>query len=134
MRSSSQTVLHEKWTGEGPREESSVASRQADALAQLVGFRKRDAQLAEALGLTTCLKPEVALMIELYEAGIKGNAVTVSVLGMQGGIAPTTTLRYLEALQKKGAVRRVAHETDNRMTYVELTESAKAELDAAFGG
>lgn len=97
-------------------------------------FRKRDAVLANALGLTTCLKPEVALMLELYEAGKKGNAVTVSVLGMQGGIAPTTTLRYLEALQKKGAVRRVAHETDNRMTYVELTESAQAELDAAFGG
>ncbi|MEP1420942.1 MAG: hypothetical protein ABJK59_04130 [Erythrobacter sp.] len=95
-------------------------------------FRECDAVLADALGLTTCLKPEVALMLELYEAGNKGKSVTVSVLGLPGGIAPTTTLRYLEALQKKGAVRRVAHETDNRMTYVELTESARAAMDAAL--
>ena len=99
---------------------------------QLGTLKKLDASLSKALEINTCLKPEVALMLELYEAGKKGNAVTVSVLGMQGGIAPTTTLRYLEALQKKGAVRRVAHETDNRMTYVELTERARAAMDAAF--
>ncbi|KEO90772.1 hypothetical protein EH31_06965 [Erythrobacter longus] len=97
-------------------------------------LKKRDAALSGALGLTTCLKPEAALMLELYEAGKEGRAVTVSVLGLTGGIAPTTTLRYLEALQKKGAVRRIAHKTDHRMTYVELTESAQAAMDAAFGG
>lgn len=101
---------------------------------QLGTLRKLDASLSKTLEINTCLKPEVALMLELYEAGKRGKAVTVSVLGMQSGIAPTTTLRYLEALQKKGAVRRVAHETDNRMTYVELTEGARAAMDAAFGG
>ena len=100
----------------------------------LANLKRHDAALADIFGLNTCLKPEVALMLELYEAGQKGRTLTVSVLGLSGGIAPTTTLRYLEALQNKGAVRRVAHESDNRMTYVELTECARAAMDAAFGG
>ncbi len=102
--------------------------------AQLGQMRTLDTALGRTLGLNTCIKPEVSLMLELYEASRKGKAVTVSVLGLLDGIAPTTTLRHLDALQKKGAVRRVAHETDNRMTYVELTESARAAMDAAFGG
>lgn len=103
-------------------------------IGRLDEFRASDAALAKALGVNTCMKPEVALMLELYEAGRKGKPVTVSVLGLLDGIAPTTTLRYLEALQKNGAVRRVAHETDNRMTYVELTEAARAAIEAALGG
>lgn len=100
----------------------------------LTDFRTMDVALAAALELNTCLKPEVALLLELYESQRAGRAMTVSVLGLLDGIAPTTTLRYLEMLQKKGLVRRVAHERDNRMTYVELTQSAQEAMDAAFCG
>lgn len=102
--------------------------------AQLDFIRGVDAKLAKALELRTCLKPEVALILELYEAYREGRAVTVSVLGLLDGIPATTTLRYLEALQKKGAIKRVAHETDNRMTYVELTDASRAVIDAALRG
>ncbi|MEM1050774.1 MAG: hypothetical protein AAGI28_01635 [Pseudomonadota bacterium] len=101
--------------------------------AELDRFRVLDAALAEALDVNSCLKPEVALMLELYEADKAGKAMTVSVLGLIDGIAPTTTLRYLEMLQKKGLATRVAHESDNRMSYVELTDSARAAMDAALG-
>ena len=97
--------------------------------AKLDGLRELDAKLASALDLKSCLKPEVALMLELFQADREGRAMTVSVLGLIDGIAPTTTLRYLDMLQKKGLVRRVAHESDNRMTYVELTEVAKLAMD-----
>lgn len=107
--------------------------QQAKADARLGQFRDLDASLAGVLDSNTCLRPEIALMLELYEASRAGRAMTVSVLGLLDGIAPTTTLRYLEMLQKKGLVRRVAHETDNRMTYVELTEGAKAAIEAALG-
>lgn len=100
--------------------------------ARLEDLRSLDASLSSALGLNSCLKPEVALMLELYEADREGRAMTVSVMGLINQIAPTTTLRYLEALQSKGAVRRVAHESDNRITYVELTESARAAIDQAL--
>lgn len=101
--------------------------------AKLADLRKLDEGLASALGLGSCLKPEVALMLELYEADRAGRAMTVSVMGLIDRIAPTTTLRYLEALQSKGAVRRVAHESDNRITYVELTESARDAIERALG-
>ena len=102
--------------------------------ARLSELRRLDVSLSCALGLNSCLKPEVALMLELYEAERAGRAMTVSVMGLVDRIAPTTTLRYLEALQNKGAIRRVAHENDNRITYVELTESAKASIDSVFEG
>ena len=104
-----------------------------NASAKLKQLIDLDIALAPALGISTCLKPDVALMLELYEAHRSGRPVTVSVLGLTHGIAPTTTLRYLEALQKKGAVKRVAHERDNRMTYVELTDTAISAMDAALG-
>lgn len=100
---------------------------------KLGGLRELDAKLASAFDLRTCLKPEVALMLELYQADREGRAMTVSVLGLLDGIASTTTLRYLDMLQKKGLVRRVAHESDNRMTYVELTELAKLAMDKVLG-
>ena len=113
---------------------SGCTDDQTAAEAHLDRLRALDAKLSKALSLDTCLKPEVALMLELYEADRRGKAMTVSVLGLIDGIPATTTLRYLEALQKKGAVRRVAHETDNRMTYVEITEAARAVIDAALEG
>ena len=89
--------------------------------ASLCQLRELDEALAIAFEMKTCLRPEVSIMLELYEADRAGKSLTVSVLGLLDGIAPTTTLRYLDLLQKKGAVQRVAHETDNRMSYVELT-------------
>lgn len=100
--------------------------------ADLDRLRALDHKLSRALKLSSCLKPEAALMLELYEADRRGRAMTVSVLGLIDGIPATSTLRYLEALQKKGAVKRVAHETDNRMTYVEITDAARAVIDAAL--
>ena len=113
---------------------SGCSDDQIDVDAHLDRLRALDAKLSKALSLDTCLKPEVALMLELYEADRRGKAMTVSVLGLLDGIPATTTLRYLEALQKKGAVKRVAHETDNRMTYVEITDAARAVIDAALEG
>ena len=103
------------------------AGAQADA--RLGELRRLDEGLSSALGLSSCLKPEVALMLELYEAERAGRAMTVSVMGLIDGIAPTTTLRHLDALHNKGAIRRVAHESDNRITYVEMTDTARAAID-----
>ena len=99
---------------------------------KLAQLRELDAAVASALDMGTCLKPEVSLMLELYEASRANKSLTVSVLGLLDGIAPTTTLRYLDLLQKKGVVRRVAHETDNRMSYVELTSDAKLTIERAL--
>lgn len=95
-------------------------------------FRKFDSALATALGLTSSLKPEASLMLELYQADQEGKSLTVTMLGLLDGIAPTTTLRYIDLLAKNGALQRSAHETDNRMRYVEITPPAKLAIHEAI--
>lgn len=99
---------------------------------ELQRFREFQSAVATALGLTTSLKPEVSLMLELYEADRAGKDLTVTMLGLLDGIAPTTSLRYIELLEKNGALERSAHKTDNRMRYVEITYPAKLAIDEAI--
>jgi len=88
--------------------------------------------LSEALGVGTCLKPEVSIMLELYQAERADHQLTVTMLGLLDSIAPTTSLRYLTILEENGAIRRRAHDRDGRSTYVEISPLAKAALDAAL--
>lgn len=88
--------------------------------------------VAKALGLETCLKPEVSILLELYQAEKSGHKLTVTMLGLLDAIAPTTTLRYLALLEERGAIVRFPHEYDGRATYVRISSAAKAALDLAF--
>lgn len=99
---------------------------------ELRRFREVQTAVATALGLTTSLKPEVSLTLELYEAERLGKKLTITMLGLLDGIAPTTSLRYLEVLEKNGALQKFAHKFDNRMRYVEITPSAKQAIDEAI--
>ena len=91
-----------------------------------------DAALAPALGLQTVLKPEVSIMLELFEAKLLGKTLTVSMLGLLDGIAPTTALRYIDLLEKNGALTRRDHSTDQRMRNVEISNEAFEEIDRAI--
>ncbi|UAB79545.1 hypothetical protein INR77_07795 [Erythrobacter sp. SCSIO 43205] len=99
---------------------------------ELQRFQKSQSAIANALGLTTSLKPEVSLTLELYEAERSGKKLTVTMLGLLDGIAPTTSLRYLDLLEKSGVLQKSAHKYDNRMRYVEITPSAKRAIDEAI--
>jgi len=101
-------------------------------LSELKKFKNLTAAIAMALELPSSLKPEVSLLLELLEAEKKGKRLTVSMLGLLDGIAPTTTLRYLEHLENNGAVCRIPHENDNRMRYVELMPEARKALEDAI--
>lgn len=106
---------------------------QNDAIVgELRGFKNLSAAIAMALELPSSLRPEVSLLLELFESERKGKRLTVSMLGLLDGIAPTTALRYLELLENNRAIMRIPHETDNRMRYVELTPEAKKALEDAF--
>lgn len=95
-------------------------------------FREFDSAIARALGMTTCLRPEASIMLEIFEANRRGKNLTVSMLGLLDGIAPTTTLRYIDLLQQHGALQRVSHESDQRMRYVVITEPAKQAVQDAI--
>ena len=95
-------------------------------------FRKYETALANALGIQTALRPEMSLMLEVYFAHIRNEKLNVTMLGLLDGIPPTTTLRYLQILEEHGAVQRSAHERDQRMKHIEITEAAKRAIDEAI--
>ncbi len=101
-------------------------------VSEINGFKQFSAAIAMALELPSSLRPEVSLLLELFEAEKRGKRLTVSMLGLLDGIAPTTTLRYLELLENSGAITRIPHEKDNRMRYVELLPEAKKALENAI--
>jgi len=106
--------------------------RRDEILSELRGFQQVGSAIAKALELPCSLRPEVSLLLELFEAEKKGKRLTVSMLGLLDGIAPTTALRYVELLEKRGALMRLPHETDHRMRYVKLMPEAKKTLEEAI--
>lgn len=99
---------------------------------ELCRHREFDAAVAAALGLQTIVKPEVSIMLELFEAHRLRRSLTVSMLGLLDGIAPSTALRYIDLLESNGALTRRNHESDSRMRYVDITEVARREIDQAI--
>ncbi|UAB78996.1 hypothetical protein INR77_04680 [Erythrobacter sp. SCSIO 43205] len=95
-------------------------------------FRQSAGAIAFALEMPGSLKPEVSLLLELFEAEKMGKRLTVSMLGLIDGIPPTTTLRYIDLLENCGALARIPHETDNRMRYVELLPEARKAIEEAI--
>lgn len=57
---------------------------------------------------------------------------TISRLSEFTGAAMTTILRWLEALEKRGLVRRTEHPTDRRSVFIELTGKGEDALNSYF--
>lgn len=95
-------------------------------------FKKVNSALAGIIDQICSLKPEMALLLELYEAEGKGKRLNASSLGLISGIAPTTTIRYVRFLEQQGWITRVPHETDNRVVFIRLRPALVALLDNLF--
>jgi DNA-binding MarR family transcriptional regulator len=90
--------------------------------------------LAAIMGQVCSLKPEMALLIELYEAEGEGKRLSASSLGLISGIPSTTTIRYVRYLEQQGWITRVPHEFDQRVVYIRLQPALVAQLDKVFRG
>ena len=77
----------------------------------------------------TIFKPDVAILIELYEDELNGRLTTVSNGGLRYDIKPTTTLRYLKELEEKGWVIRSKFSDDKRISFVRIAPELKKSLD-----
>lgn len=96
-------------------------------------FLKINDAIANVVSLPTAFRPEVALVLELWEAEKQGKPLTVSMLGLISGIPQSTTLRYLNLLENQGIVSRIAHPSDQRVTYMQLDQEVSAALSRAMG-
>lgn len=57
---------------------------------------------------------------------------SIGSLAKVAGTAPSTTLRWIEALESRDFVFRTEHPTDKRATFVQLTSKGEAALDSYF--
>ncbi len=72
--------------------------------------------------------PAWNIMIDLLIAQEEGRRTSVSSACVDAGTSPTTALRWVQALERRGLVSRVACSHDKRKFYLSLTPQARAAL------
>lgn len=108
--------------------EDSVRQRR-EALKELKSIRRdRSAYFPDDLFSDPCWE----MLLDLYDARLGAEEVTVTSLGAASGVPLTTALRRMEALQKHGLIDRVEDSGDKRRTIMKLTEHGLRAVDSFF--
>ena len=76
--------------------------------------------------------PAWDMLLDLYAAHLEQRRSTVSGLCATAGAPTTTALRYVKLLVDRGLIARTPSETDQRVTHVELTRPALAQMGSFF--
>lgn len=76
--------------------------------------------------------PAWSMLIDLYRAELKGQRLSVTSVCIASGVAGTTALRYVSALEDRGYLTRLPDAKDKRRAFVALTPKAREKLDAYF--
>jgi len=91
---------------------------------------------AEMVGLGPA-DPAWSLMLELFALRLEQGRVTLTALGVAAGVAPTTALRWTEALCADGICVRRRDPARSRYIFIDLSDDAAARmhehLSAALG-
>ncbi len=77
--------------------------------------------------------PAWSMLIDLYRAELKGQRLSVTSVCIGSGVAGTTALRYVRALENRGYVSRMPDPDDKRRAFIQLTAMARRKLDDYFG-
>jgi DNA-binding MarR family transcriptional regulator len=73
-------------------------------------------------------EPAWNILLALYVAAGERYALTISALSAESGVPATTAARSINRLLQLKMVRRLANPSDNRSSFIELTESAAEKL------
>jgi DNA-binding response OmpR family regulator len=117
---------------EAPREEPVPADpvkRRREALKELKTIRRdRSAYFPADLFSDPCWE----MLLDLYDARLADEEVTVTSLGAASGVPLTTALRRMEALQAHGLIDRVEDRSDKRRTIMRLTDQGLRAVENFF--
>lgn len=72
--------------------------------------------------------PTWAMLLDLYRSDLIGTKLSVSSLCIGSGVPSTTALRYLQVLEDRGYVERVADQSDRRRIFVRLTGKTRGAM------
>jgi len=97
---------------------------------QHYAFRRLRERIAgAAFGEGLFADPSWDMMLDLYIQTSRGISVSVSSACIGATAPPTTALRYLADLEKRGIIRRFSHPTDKRSLHVQMTEEGMDLMD-----
>lgn len=88
--------------------------------------------LRKALDQSAIFRPELAILLELYDAELQGEVLNVSSVGLRFGVPMATMLRHLQEMEENGMVLRSEHQTDRRVILVRIAPSQFMKLDKVF--
>jgi hypothetical protein len=95
----------------------------------LASRRRRE----EIFGKAIFGEPAWEMLLLLY-VGQSESRRTIGRLGEIARISKSTTLRWIDDLERRGLVRREPHPTDRRAVFVELTYEGKKAIDTYLSG
>lgn len=72
-------------------------------------------------------------LMQAYIAAEERRPMSVSAIASMAGVAATTSLRYLDALVRKGILVRTPDSEDARRSWITLSPAMKAGMDQVFG-
>ena len=78
------------------------------------------------------VSPGWDMMLDLYQAKIKGQPISVTSACIGGACPATTGLRWLQVLESHHLVARRPDEADKRRIVVELTDGGRARVERAM--
>jgi CheY-like chemotaxis protein len=102
----------------------------AELAARLRRCMRFERARAELFGRDMVAAPAWDMLLDLLNAQLRGERVSVSSLCVASGGPPTTALRRIADLQAAGLLTRTPDPKDRRRVYVDLTELGQARLDA----
>ena len=77
-------------------------------------------------------EPAWDILLGLYSANLAQKRVAVGAACIASGVAPTTAIRWIRAMEQKGLIRRWPDPTHGRRIFVELCPEVTAAMDALF--
>lgn len=77
-------------------------------------------------------EPAWDMLLELYEAELRGKEESVTSLCIGARVPATTALRWLRTLEVRGWVERRPDQRDRRRSFIHLADKARDALEAMF--
>lgn len=78
-------------------------------------------------------EPAWDILLDLYQARLKGRMITVTSACIAADVPLSTALRWLGVLEQQGLVERSRNTADQRSTWVRLTDRAATGMTEYFG-
>jgi DNA-binding MarR family transcriptional regulator len=109
--------------------ESAAIAPDAGHVEDLVRARR---QRAKFFNPELFADPAWDMLLELYAAALSQRRVSVSSLCIASGVAATTALRWMSALQKDGLIARENDPLDGRRVFVKLSAKGQRSIEDYF--